>query len=123
MAYKQIPFRLPELSLFGDKAINIAMRSMGYKGWMQNAASSHRSRETQRNLLRRQIRSIRWPRYSPDLNLIKHVWNWMKNYIQEHYWQARYDVSKVPLDQLKRVIWDAWNAIPNSYIDSLYQSW
>jgi hypothetical protein len=31
IAYKQIPFRLPELSLFGDKAITIAIRSMGYK--------------------------------------------------------------------------------------------
>jgi hypothetical protein len=31
MAYKQISFRLLELFLFRDKAINIAMRSIGYK--------------------------------------------------------------------------------------------
>jgi hypothetical protein len=31
IAYKQIPLRLPELSIFRDKAINTAMRSMGYK--------------------------------------------------------------------------------------------
>jgi len=91
--------------------------------WMQDGASSHRSKETQRNLLRRAIRSICWPRYSPDLNLIEHIWNWMKNYIQERYWQARYDVAKVPLDQLKAIIWEAWTAVPDSFIDSLYQSW
>lgn len=54
--------------------------------WMQDNASSHRSRLTQANLVRRAIRSIRWPRYSPDWNLIEHVWNWMKNYIQKHYY-------------------------------------
>jgi hypothetical protein len=41
------------------------------------------------------------------LNLIKHVWHWIKNYIQEHYWQARYDDAKVPLEQLKAIIWEA----------------
>lgn len=91
--------------------------------WMQDNASCHRSKLTQSNLRRRGILFIRWPRYSPDLNLIEHVWNWMKNYIQERYWQARYDVAKVPLEQLKAIIWEAWNAVPDSFIETLFFSW
>jgi hypothetical protein len=72
--------------------------------YMHENAACHRSRETQRNLARRGIRIIQWPRYSQDLDLIKHVWNWMKNYILEHYWQPGYNVTKIPLLQLKAVI-------------------
>jgi transposase len=90
---------------------------------MQDNASCHRSKETQWNLQWRQIPSIKWPQYSPDLNLIEHVWNWIKNYIQEQYWQARYDVAKVPLEQLKAIIWEAWNAVPDSFIETLFSSW
>jgi len=71
----------------------------------------------------RHIHWIPWPPYSPDLNLIEHVWNWMKNWIQEHYWRARYNPSKLTLTQLKQIILDAWNAVPDSYIETLYNSW
>ena len=71
----------------------------------------------------RQIPYIKFPSYSPDLNLIEHVWNWMKNWIQDHYWQARYDVAKVPLQELRRIILEAWDAVPEDYIQSLYNSW
>jgi hypothetical protein len=56
--------------------------------WMQDNAPSHRSYETQDNLRRRRIPYIKFPRYSPDLNLIEHVWNWMKDWIQKHYYTA-----------------------------------
>ena len=91
--------------------------------FMQDNAPAHRSIETRIHLLERRIRWIRWPTYSPDLNLIEHVWNWMKNWIQEHYWRARYNPSKITLAQLRQIILDAWNAVPDSYIKSLYGSW
>ena len=90
---------------------------------MQDNAPSHRSYETRVNLHLRQIPYIKFPPYSPDLNLIEHVWNWMKNWIQDHYWQARYDVAKVPLSQLKEIILEAWEAVLEDYIRTLYNSW
>ena len=31
----------------------------------------------------------------------------------------RYNVSSVSLDELRRIIWASWEAVPNSYIESL----
>ena|SRR5215469_18919240 len=97
-------------------------RDRGYI-WMQDGASSHRSKETQANLRRRNIPTIKWPRYSPDLNLIEHVWSWMKNYIQRRYYAAYYDASKIPIPELRRIIWEAWEAVPDEFIETLYNSW
>jgi hypothetical protein len=91
--------------------------------FMQDNAPSHRSKATKRNLERLGIPFLKWPPYSPDLNLIEHVWNWMKTWIQEKYWQARYDVAKIPLPELRRIILEAWDAVPEDYICSLYDSW
>jgi transposase len=90
---------------------------------MQDNVPSHRSKQTTENLRRRHIPTYKHPAYSPDLNLIEHVWNWMKNWIQERYWQARYNAAKIPLPQLRRVILAAWDAVPIDYIESLYDSW
>jgi hypothetical protein len=90
---------------------------------MQDNAPSHRSLETRLNLLQRRIRNVKLPLYSPDLNLIEHVWNWMKNWIQEHYWEACYKVDMIPLTELRRIILEAWYAVPDEYIQTLYDSW
>jgi len=47
----------------------------------------------------------------------------MKNYIQNHYWQARYNAVKVPLEDLRAIILEAWEAVPDDYIQSLVDSW
>ena len=47
----------------------------------------------------------------------------MRNWIKEHYWKARYDPSNIDLDELRRIIYTAWDAVPDSYIEGLYNSW
>jgi transposase len=91
--------------------------------FIQDNAPAHRSIQTRLNLLARHIHWILWPLYSPDLNLIEHVWNWIKNWIQAYYWRAVSNTSKLSLAQLKQIILDAWNAVPDSYIGRLYNSW
>ena len=71
----------------------------------------------------RDLPTIDWPPYSSDLNLIEHVWSWIKRYIQEHYFQAYYDAKKISLDELKRIVLEAWNAVLDSYIRTLFESW
>jgi hypothetical protein len=93
-----------------------------YRFWQDNAPS-HRSYETKTNLLTRHIPTLQAPPYSPDLNLIEHVWNWMKNWIEEHYWEARYQPDKIHLDQLRVIIQAAWDAVPDDYIQGLFDSW
>jgi hypothetical protein len=87
-------------------------------------APAHRSAYTQLALIRRGIKVLSWPPWSPDLNLIEHVWNWMKNWIQWHYWEvAYYKVNKIPFEQLRSIISSAWEAVPEDYIEGLVDSW
>ena len=49
-----------------------------------------------------------WPPYSPELNVIEHVWSWMTAYINKEMPKNR--------RELKRYIRAAWNNIPQSTI-------
>ena len=52
---------------------------------MQNGAFSHLAASIKKELNKRGIKIIFWLAYSPDLNLIETVWNWMKDYIEQVY--------------------------------------
>ena len=90
--------------------------------WIQDNAPSYKSRYTQYALWLRRIPYIYQLHYSPDLNLIEHVWNWIKNYIQRYYYAAYYNCSKIPLEQLQPIIQEAQQAVPNEFIRNLYGS-
>ena len=47
----------------------------------------------------------------------------MKNWIQEHYWNVRYDTQRISWAHLKSIILEAWNTVPDEYIQTLYDSW
>jgi transposase len=62
------------------------------------------------------LSAFRWPAFSPDLNPIKMVWNWMKDWIQEHY-----DDRLRGYDELREAIIAAWNAVPEAYLTQLLE--
>ena len=84
--------------------------------FMQDNAPAHRARTTIADLTARGIRIMGWPPYSPDLNPIEHVWQWMKD------WIARFYPEKMAMDQLHEALYAAWEAVPDAFIESLIRS-
>jgi transposase len=84
--------------------------------FMQDNAPAHKSVYTRQELAERGIQPMIWPPYSPDLNLIEHVWAWMKDYIAKNYAKNLSD------NDLINAIETAWRAVPESFLESLIDS-
>ena len=80
---------------------------------MQDGASGHRAQSTLDKLHRRGVRMMPWPPFSPDLNPIETVWNWMKDYIQTYY------DERLGYDRLRQVVQEAWESITEQRLDEL----
>ena len=52
---------------------------------MQDGVPGYLARDTRQELKERRIYIVFWPAFSPDLNPIKKVWDWIKNYIDLYY--------------------------------------
>lgn len=85
---------------------------------MQDGAPGHAAATTRRELRDRGVTVILWPPYSPDLNPIETVWNWMKDYIEDKYG----DIEKPSYDQLRKWVWEAWYAVPEDWLKELLAS-
>lgn len=64
------------------------------------------------------IEKMIYPPNSPDINLVKNVWNWMKDWIQDVY----RDVRKHSYPQLRRAVQQAWKAILEDWLRELVAS-
>ena len=88
---------------------------------MQDNAPSHSARATKAELPRRGINLLTWPPFSPDLNPIEHVWDSMKDYMQEKYPELE-GKSRVPGERLRQIVVEAWDSISSEYLLHLIES-
>ena len=80
---------------------------------MQDGASGHAAGATQNVFQERGVSLIFWPPFSPDLNPIETVWDWMKKYIQQHF------PEKMSYNRLREAVKEAWEVITEAELDSL----
>lgn len=81
----------------------------------QDRAPSHESRSTRAFLHMYNITMLDpWPSNSPDLNIIEHMWAFLKNKVAER--------RPINLQELKTVVLDEYHKIPREFIDRLYSS-
>jgi hypothetical protein len=83
---------------------------------MQDNAPGHHGKKTQKELQNRNIPPISWPHYSPDLNPIEKIWDWMKDYIQDNF------PEKMTYDQLRKAVQEAWDSITVEQLKDLIES-
>jgi transposase len=83
---------------------------------MQDNAPSHAAQETYDDFEERGILVMEWPAYSPDLNPIESVWNWIKDWIQNNRGD---DISGY--DAIREALNAAWAALPADFLDGLIQ--
>lgn len=65
---------------------------------------------------KKNITVLPWPGNSPDLNSIEHVWAHMKRELD------RYPEAPKTMKELWRRVQDIWTAIPNDFLQKLYES-
>ena len=85
--------------------------------FMQDGALSHSAASTKNELLERGIYITYWPLYSPGLNLIETIQNWIKDYIEN-----RFGDVQLSYDDLQAVVKEGWEAITTDQLNSLIDS-
>jgi DDE superfamily endonuclease/Transposase len=100
-----------------DRSIQQARERGQHLILIQDNAPAHTARATREELDRRGIQYDKWPPFSPDLNPIEMVWNWMKEWIQNQY-----DDELIHLDDIRQAVQDAWDAVPEQKLRDLVDS-
>jgi transposase len=86
--------------------------------FMQDNAPGHAAGLTIEELRERDVNSMVWPPFSPDLNPIETLWNWMKDYIQHAYGH----LENPSYDTLRTIVKEAWEAITIKQLQDLVQT-
>ncbi|GFW86824.1 transposable element Tcb1 transposase [Trichonephila clavipes] len=84
--------------------------------FMNDNACLHRANIVDECLQSEDITRMDWPAYSPDLNLIEHVWNMLGRRIAARQPPPTY------LPEIRRPLLDEWCNIPQDQIDNLILS-
>ncbi len=95
--------------------IQLCEREGKHDTFMQDNAPGHAAATMLAGLEERGIRVVRWPPFSPDLNLIETVWSWMKDYIAKYYGH----VEKPSYNVLRSWVKEAWEAVPEEWLQEL----
>ena len=88
---------------------------------MQENAPSYSTRATKAELSGRGINLLTWPPFSLDLNPIKHVWDLMKDYMEEKYPKLE-GKSGEPGERLLQIVVEAWDSVFSEYLLHLIES-
>lgn len=84
---------------------------------MQDGALGHLDSDIQQDLRERGVKIIFQPAFSPDLNPIETMQNWMKDYIE-----ARYSEEDCTYNQLRQAVKKAWDSITVKQLRELIES-
>jgi hypothetical protein len=86
--------------------------------FMHDGARPRTAKATKLDLSQRGIESLEWPAFSPNLNPIEAVWNYMKDYIQDKWW---WDQDPI-LENQRRYVLEAWESVTNEWLWELLSS-
>jgi ketohexokinase/beta-glucosidase len=98
-----------------DGYLRLVQQQNSWVQLMQDGAPGYSGKETIKELHERGIYPISWPAFSPDLNPIETLWNWMKDWIQERYPED----DDLSYDDLRSVVRASWDAVPETFLKDL----
>ncbi|GFX16344.1 transposable element Tcb2 transposase [Trichonephila clavipes] len=84
--------------------------------FMNDNAPCHRTVAAEQFLVSEDIERMDWPARSPDLNPIKHVWDFLGRRL------AARTLPSVTIRELRLALQDEWAAMPQQLIDTLILS-
>lgn len=87
--------------------------------FQQDGASIHTAHATQEFLQSQNIQELEWPAHSPDLNIIEHVWHYLK--MELHKKEPASNANKL-WDNVVSIMPYMWSDTMTEKINNLYES-